>query len=74
MAIKKIGIVCDNYKVAEFKKNLIDNGYPEIKETPFKDKPLSMTLLTLEVDEKEVPKLSSLLTQLEVFFKTRKFN
>jgi len=74
MATKKIGIVLDNYKVEEFKKTLINNGFTEIVQTPFAKQPLSMTLLTTEVDEKEVTRLQSILTQLEVFFRTRKFN
>lgn len=74
MAIRKIGIVLDNYKVVEFKNNLIDNGYTEITETPFKDQPLSLTVLTMEVEHTEVEKLNVLLQQLQNFFNAKKFN
>lgn len=66
MAYKKIGIVCDDYKVEKFKEVLNDKGFRNFKVV--KDRPKD-TFITVKVKEKEIPKIRAICELVEAHFK-----
>lgn len=68
MEKKKVGIVMDAYKVPKFKDELIKAGWPDIEVTPYEKQPLSLSVLTIFAEEKDVPKVKQIIEQLTIFF------
>jgi hypothetical protein len=66
--MKKVGIVCDNYKLAKFKKDLTDKGF-----TDFEVIPCSVvdntTLITVNVNKNKVDEVHKICKLVELHYK-----
>lgn len=69
IAMKKIGIVADNYKLETFRKELANNGFPT-----FTVKPFAVNTSTIQVIAKEddVVKLANVIRFVEIGFQRKR--
>lgn len=66
MRDKKAGIVCDNYKVQRFKKELSDAGFEVHEEKPFTR---GTTVLTVLCTTEEIQTIHTISRKVEFHFK-----
>lgn len=64
--MKKIGIVCDNYKIEKFKEELNKGGFTELEITPFRDTTSTIVVMVGEIKVKEIKRICE---RVELHFK-----
>ena len=64
--MKKAGIVCDNYKVAKFKKELTAHGFTDFEVKPFIK---NSSTIQVNVSEDKLMDLKKLCQNVELHFK-----
>lgn len=62
----KIGIVCDNYKLDKFRKELIDEGFTDFTTAPFTSESTTIAVIT---SSEKVSELKKLCEKVEFHFK-----
>ncbi len=68
MTEKKItGIVCDNYKLEKFKKELMAKGFNNFEVKPYKIMK-KFTLIQVKCNEKDIPMIATLCRKVEDYF------
>jgi hypothetical protein len=65
--MKKVGIVCDNYKVDRFKQELTAKGFTDFDVTPYKKN--ETTLIRVNVADDQVNEVAKICKQVELHFK-----
>lgn len=67
--MKKVGIMCNNYKLEKFKELLTKKGFTNYKVTPHN---IELSIITVIVRKKNVNKVHKICKQVEAHFKTNK--
>lgn len=67
--MKKVGIVCDNYKVSKFREELSAKGFSEVNEKQFGHADSKTTLLSITTEEAKVPTVHTICRAVEDHFK-----
>lgn len=68
MALKKAGIVADNYKLDKFKKELTAHGFTDYEIHPFTPDTSS---IVVNIPEDKLPEVEKICKNVELFFKRR---
>lgn len=68
----KAGIVCDDYKVRKFKKDLKSHGYNDLRIKKQTGKLEGTTLIQVRIETEKVPELQKLIEEIELYFKALK--
>ena len=66
--MKKVGIVCDNYKLEKFKSYLNKEGFTDFEYKPFTN---GTTAIFVNVEDDKVKKIHALCSNVEANFKRR---
>ncbi len=64
--MKKVGIVCDNYKLNKFKKDLTSKGFTDFDTKPFQNE---TTAIFVHVDDNKVHEIHKICQLVELHFK-----
>lgn len=67
--VKTAGIVCDNYKVSAFEKNLTDAGFKNFTKTKFSN---NETIIKVVVPTADIEKVAKVIKDTEQEFIKRK--
>jgi len=68
--MKTIGIVCDDYKIQRFKKELADAGFDSVKISPVMKDHSSIKIIVKDEDFSSAQlKISRICTRVEMHFK-----
>lgn len=62
----KPAIVCDNYKLAKFRKELAKIGITDFRESPFTSR---TTVIAFEIPDERIPEITKLCKEVELSFK-----
>ncbi len=67
---KKVGIVCDDYKLNKFRSELKEIGVTDFKTSVF-DKKKNLITIQIEVDIEKVKEVQRVCEKVEFYFKNR---